>query len=74
MLWSANRAPTSDERPMEKVRTAFWRWLAEPSSRFGVSSRERRMVDQIFASWNLLIRWLRRIEGLIKALWPEPVH
>jgi hypothetical protein len=40
------------------------RGLPSRSSRFGVSSRERRMVDQNSASWNPLISWLWQIDRL----------
>ena len=36
-------------------------WFTEPKL---AEVRERRLVDQIFTSWNLLISWLRRIDGL----------
>jgi hypothetical protein len=37
------------------------------SSRFGVSSRERRLVAQIFTSWNPLTSWLGQVEHYRKA-------
>jgi hypothetical protein len=37
------------------------------SSRFGVRSRERRMVDLIFSSSNRLIGWLRSVDALKSA-------
>jgi hypothetical protein len=41
--------------------------LPSRSSRFGVSKRERRLVDQNSASWNPLIGWLRNTEALSAA-------
>ena len=43
------------------------RGLPSRSSRFGVSSRERRMVDLTFASWNQIDDLLRRLEALRSA-------
>jgi hypothetical protein len=34
------------------------------SSRFGVSRRERRMLDQTISSWNQVTSWLAQIESL----------
>jgi hypothetical protein len=54
-------------------------WLASRSSRFGVSSRERRMVDQNSASWNQLSSWLRpdwssQKGRLVRVQTGEPPH
>jgi len=41
-----------------------WLGLPSRSSRFGASSRERRMVDQNSASWNRAVLWMRQLESL----------
>jgi hypothetical protein len=42
------------------------------SSRYGADSRERRLVDQIFTSWNPLISWLRNVAALGSAVGSGP--
>jgi len=37
-------------------------WLATRSSL--MNAGERRVVDQMFASWNRIASWLRQIDGL----------
>jgi hypothetical protein len=36
-------------------------------SRFGVSSRERRLVDLTGASWNQVTIWLRQVDAVMRA-------
>jgi hypothetical protein len=52
---------------LRRFGAAVFAWLAEPKLTLGVSSRERRLVDQNSASWNPMISWLRSVEALRKA-------
>ena len=58
---------------LRRYGAASFAWLAERhpsrglpsrSSRVGVSSRERRMVDLNSGSWNRLVGWLRNIDAV----------
>ena len=63
----AVRAKSGQEGPPPPLRgygaTSF-EWHAEPKLTHRRSSGERRMVAQIFTSWNPLIKWLRQVDSL----------
>ena len=59
--------------PSPKLRRTAFAWVqlrlgeASRSSHQVFFARERRLVTQIFASWNQLDGWLRRVDGLRRA-------
>jgi hypothetical protein len=61
---SALRAPADRSRRLR--RTAF-ALAGQPESHAYECRRERRLVTQIFTSWNQLVSWLRQIQGLRRA-------